>query len=300
MHSVVLIQKPPQPGRTSGTASLGVQLGGPHACVTPLPGNVPLPQLCPLPGLVSSASSPQRQGRQVPRSGRTPGFSTPCPCRSSRGRVTSARGPSTVLGRLWCGSPRLHPVQGKEARDSLLPAQLQLLMATPPPVPALCSPPASPPGWGGLSPLPVPNSKTLGQALGQLRKGQEYVQMPLHSTHGWFQPWFGGSRRGQHQCSPRLTHLSPWPWLPPCIWGLQHPMAEAPPHHLPPGSGGAQSRSLSFSGGRWRLVVTQRSPAPSLPCAFLNPASAPSASASSTRPSAGPTLMDVGREDPER
>lgn len=107
--------------------------------------------------------------------------------------------------------------------------------------------------------------------------------MPLHSTHGWFQPCFGGSRKGQHQCSPRLTHLSPWPWLPPCIWGLQHPMAEAPPHHLPPGSGGAQSRSLSFSGGRWRLVVTQRSPAPSLPCAFLNLASAPSARASSTR-----------------
>lgn len=35
MHSVVPIQKPPQPGPTSGTASLGVQPGGPHACVTP-------------------------------------------------------------------------------------------------------------------------------------------------------------------------------------------------------------------------------------------------------------------------
>lgn len=127
------------------------------------------------------------------------------------------------------------------------------------------SPPLTPgfpswPGGGGRPHLPVPSWKT--PALGQLGKGQNYAPTSLHSTHGRVQPRFGGSRRGQHQCSPRLTHLSPWPGLPPCVRGLQHPMAEAPPRHSPPGSGGAQSRSLSFSGGRWRLAVTQRSPRP--------------------------------------
>jgi len=132
---------------------------------------------------------------------------------------------------------------------------------------------------GGTHPhLPVPSWKTPGQALGQLGKGQDYAQTPQHSTHGHF---LGGGKR---------------PGLPSHARGPQHPTAEAPPHRSPPGSGGARSRSLSFSGGRWRCAVTQRSPTPSLPRADPDPASAPPATASSTRTICWSHMRGAGRQ----
>lgn len=228
--------------------------------VSPSPGNVPPPQLCPLPSSVSSASSPQRRGGQAPRSGRTPEFSTlqaQLGPRHIRPQTEHDAGAASVQ----LPPPTPWPREGSEGLAASCTAAA-----------ADCSPSAgtSPPltpsflsRLGGACPhLPVPNWETLGQALGQLEKGQDNVQTSLHSTRGWVQPRFGGSRRGQHQCSPRLTHLSPWPGLPPHAGGLQRPMGEAPPRHSPPGSGGAQSRSLSFSGGQWRSAVTQTFPRP--------------------------------------
>lgn len=153
-HSVVLIQKPPQPGPTSGTASPGAQLGGPHASASPLARQCHPSFPSSVPSLAQSHLLPPCKGRagRCPDPGAPLGFPPPCPCSRSRGRVTSARGPSTMLRRPRCSSPHLRPGRGKEARDTLPPAQPQLLMATPPPAPALRSPSASPLGWGGSVP----------------------------------------------------------------------------------------------------------------------------------------------------
>lgn len=133
--------------------------GSPRLCLPPRQAMSPfLPQLCPLPGSVSSASSLQRQGWQVPGSGCTPGFSTPLPLQPQPGprhvRPGTEHDAATASVQLPPPTPR--PREGSErhaAACTAAAADGNPSSSTSPPLTLGF------PSWlGGLCPhLPVPN-----------------------------------------------------------------------------------------------------------------------------------------------
>lgn len=188
--------------------------------VSPSPGNVPPPQLCPLPSSVSSASSLQRRGGRHPDPGAP--LSSP-PCRRSWGHVTSARRPSTMLGRPRCGSPHLRPGRGQEARHSLPPAQPQPLRAAPPPAPAPRSPPASSPGWGGLSPPPSTQVGDTGSGIRAAGEGSRQCAN-ISAQHLWLGPaTFWGEQKRAAPVQPPFDPSQPLARAPSPHWGSPAP-----------------------------------------------------------------------------
>lgn len=280
-RSVVLLYKPPHPGPASSPARLGAQSGGSYASVTPLTGQQPSSPALPPPQLGLICLFPAK----TEWAGARIWVFHPLPSQMQPRlrHVRPGAEPCTGTATVQLPPPTPQPREGSERRCRLLSHShcRQLL---------LWYQPSANPQLPHSS--PVLNWKTLGQALG-LGKGQDYVQTSLRSTHGWVKPCFAGSRRGQASVQAQLNPAQ----LPPHAGGLQHPLAEAPPCHSPPGSGGAQSHSLSFSGRRWKHTVTQTFSTPSLPLQSLTQPQPPHPPPG---PSAGPTHVDGGTEDHRR